>query len=245
MGNSAFGKSALERVEGDQNCGFGSGAGNDLINGSGNCFFGYVSAEGGDNLTDCSLFGKGTTVSSGLTNATAIGANASVTVSNAIVLGDSTVPTKVGIGTNSPETILHTVGSVQFQGISAGFTGSGYVKGQEGLSTTGAGTDTLDFPVPTSIPTQIFVRIDIAVMDTTGARTGYATSVAAAFWNGVSTASTGTLPAIVFTTTAAFLPLAAWSISGDNLRLTVTGVAATDEVWVVSYEIFSTTNTVA
>jgi hypothetical protein len=59
-----------------------------------------------------------------LDNACSIGANSVVSVSNAIVLGNATVPTKVGIGTTSPTKILHVAnGDAVFEGqLGAGTT---------------------------------------------------------------------------------------------------------------------------
>jgi hypothetical protein len=245
--NCAFGASALEAISVDNNnCAFGYSAGAAITSGASNCFFGAQSGNGViTSLTNCSLFGANTSVSNTVTNAAAFGAHANVAVDNAIVLGDSTIPTKVGIGRDDPQNILHTVGTVQLQGISSGFTGSGLLKSQNGLSTTAAGTSTLDFAISTSITNIVNVKSRIVVMNNSGLKAGYAETNAAAFWNGTTTASVGTLPTITFTTTAAYAVAAAWSISGNNLRLTVTGDAGGSDTWVVSSERFLTTHTAA
>ena len=140
---------------------------------------------------------------------------------------------------------LHVVGSANFQGITAGYTGSGLIRSQYGTTTTAAGTATIDLPVSTVAPNQMMTKIMISAVSTDGLKVAYATTVAAAFWNGTTTASSGTLPTITFTGTAAFAVTAALSISGNNLRLTVTGVASNNAVWVISTESYSSRNTTA
>ena len=62
--------------------------------------------------------GANANVSSGaLTNATAIGANALVTASNSLVLGNAA---NVGIGVSAPTAQLHTTGTVRFATFGAG-----------------------------------------------------------------------------------------------------------------------------
>jgi len=63
------------------------------------------------------LLGYNADVRSGnLTNAAAIGANAKVSVSNAIVLGDTIQNTKVGIGTTYPQFPLDVKGIINIRG---------------------------------------------------------------------------------------------------------------------------------
>src|SRR6185503_7430075 len=79
--------------------GYSSGAQNGVIantSGSFNTFIGYLA---------------GPTTATQLDNATAIGANATVSVSNAMVLGDSAV--SVGIGTSSPAYKLDVAGTIR------------------------------------------------------------------------------------------------------------------------------------
>ena len=78
-------------------------------------------------------------------------------------------------------------------------------------------------------------------MLSTGASAAYGTSQAAAFYNGSTTASVGTLPTITLTTTAAFAVTASWGISGNNLLLQVAGIVADTINWVCSYEYFEVT----
>ncbi|PYS49184.1 MAG: hypothetical protein DMF68_10790 [Acidobacteria bacterium] len=76
---------------GSNNVGVGENAGNTNTTGSGNTFIGYHSDVG----------------ASGLTNATAIGANAVVSQSNSLVLGNNV---SVGVGTPSPKAKLDVTG---------------------------------------------------------------------------------------------------------------------------------------
>jgi hypothetical protein len=244
--NNAFGYTSLQNSLGNSNTAFGDICGQSLNNGSENSFFGY--GAGTDavivTLNRCTFLGAATSATvDGLINATAVGHNVDVSQSNTVILGNSA---DVGIGTSTPENKLHVVGSVKFKGITAGYTGTGLVRSQHGVTTTAAGTATIDFPVSITAANQMVSQVTISAMSTDGLKVAYATSTAAAFWNGATTASSGTLPSpITFTGTAAFAVAAAWSISGNNLRLTVTGVASNDAVWVVSSEVYSSRNTAA
>lgn len=81
--NVAVGEQALFNTTGAQNTALGGGAGQSNTTGAQNTFLGYNTNAG----------------ASGLTNATAIGANAIVGQSNAVVLGNGA---DVGIGTSTP-----------------------------------------------------------------------------------------------------------------------------------------------
>lgn len=244
-GSSAFGASTLRNTVGNFNTAFGSIAGLSVTDGQFNSFFGASSGGAGSvsGLTGCTLLGSLTTVATGLTNATAIGYQAAATISNTIVLGTS--GTNVGIGTSNALFPLHVIGSCLFKGITAGFTGTGLLKNQFGRTTSGVVATTVDFLVSTALPGILNVSVKISVINTVGDKSAYSISTAAAFYNGITVASSGTLPTITMTGTAAYTPTAVWSISGNNLRLTLTGVAASNEVWVVSAESFSTSNTAA
>jgi hypothetical protein len=228
------------------NTAVGCQSGYSITSGSFNSFLGFntTASTNPENLTGCTLLGAESIVSTGLTNATAIGYQSSVTSSDTIVLGK--VGTNVAIGKTSAAFPLDVVGISVFKGITSGYTSTGVLKGQSGFSTAGATTATIDYPLATSGPNMRNVRINISVINGTGDKSAYSQSNAAAFYNnGAVTASTGTLPIITMIPTAGYAPLAAWSISGNNLRLSLTGVAASTEIWVVSYEYFSTFNTAA
>jgi hypothetical protein len=93
--NTALGYAALSaNTTGSSNVAIGHQTGQVNTTGSNNTFIGYRAAPG----------------AAALTNATAIGSNAAVSVSNALVLGGTGANSvSVGIGTASPNTRLHIV----------------------------------------------------------------------------------------------------------------------------------------
>jgi trimeric autotransporter adhesin len=96
--NVAVGNEALEsNTTGNYNVSLGGSSGKANTTGSNNTFIG-ASADAGVGLGD-------------LTNATAIGYNATVSQSNSLVLGSSAV--SVGIGTSAPNTKLQVVGNIR------------------------------------------------------------------------------------------------------------------------------------
>src|SRR4030095_1921834 len=89
--------------------------------GTGNSFFGSLA--GGNNNTGSNNTAVGFRANVGavnLTNATAIGADATVTQSNSLILGsvnNGSIPgTNVGIGTTAPTARLHVKGNSLFEG---------------------------------------------------------------------------------------------------------------------------------
>lgn len=242
---SGFGYMTLRNSTESSNSAFGFKAGLSLTTGQFNSFFGASSAETGtvSGLTGCTLLGSSTTIVSGLTNATAIGYEASATTDDTIILGKS--GTNVGIGLSDPEFPLDVIGTVYFKGIESGYSGTGLLTTQYGISTSGTTPQHIDFEIDTIDPNISSVSVKISVINIAGNKSAYSTSNAAAFYNGLTSASVGTLPTITFTTTAGYAPTAVWSISGNNLRLTVTGVIASNEIWIISSNSFSTYNSAA
>ncbi len=114
-GNSVIGTSAFQATTtGGFNVGLGFEAGAQNISGKNNVFIGDSSGRSNVTGNNNTLIGYKTTVNSAaLTNATAIGSLARVDANNALVLGaiaginGSLANTNVGIGTNSPITLLH------------------------------------------------------------------------------------------------------------------------------------------
>jgi hypothetical protein len=116
--NAFFGAFAgVNNTTGGSNTFFGEEAGASNTTGANNTFIGqnadYFAADPtGDNNT---LLGANTFLNSGINNGTAIGANASVTQSNSLILGSingvngATADTKVGIGTTAPAFRLHII----------------------------------------------------------------------------------------------------------------------------------------
>jgi len=132
-GNNFFGKWAGKlNSTGDFNSFFGTQAGQSNTTGSSNTYVGYK-ADG----------------SATLTNATAIGANATVTQSNSVVLGNSA---NVGIGTSAPNQKLHVSGSARITGAIYDSNNNPGTSGQF-LSSTVTGTDWITAPVGPTGPT--------------------------------------------------------------------------------------------
>jgi hypothetical protein len=96
--NTAIGYLALENTTGDNNTGLGYAAGNVNTTGTNNTFIGHNAN---------ALTGQG-----GLTNATAIGSNATVNTSNSLILGNNA---NVGIGTSSPSAKLDVDGTFKLK----------------------------------------------------------------------------------------------------------------------------------
>jgi trimeric autotransporter adhesin len=79
-----------------------------------NSFYGYHAGNANSTGSNNSAFGSGADVISGaLTNATAIGANAIVSASNSLILGNNA---NVGIGISAPTEKLHVIGNLRYDG---------------------------------------------------------------------------------------------------------------------------------
>ena len=117
--NSFIGSgSGYSNSTGNGNTFLGTNAGSKNTSGNGNVFIGFFTGQNHTTGQYNMLIGYGAEVaSSALTNAAAIGANARVAVSNALVLGDPTnASMKVGIGTDSPQFPLDVRGIVNIRG---------------------------------------------------------------------------------------------------------------------------------
>ncbi|MBG8555406.1 galactose-binding domain-containing protein [Hymenobacter guriensis] len=104
--------SGVSNTEGNNNVfsGFGSGLGNTL--GSNNVFSGYLAGSANEEGTNNTAIGanSGPDIShKNIENATALGANVTLTQSNTVVLGDQA---NVGIGTSEPTQKLEVAGTV-------------------------------------------------------------------------------------------------------------------------------------
>jgi hypothetical protein len=131
--NAAFGWSAGEKIAGNSNAFFGARSGGSTTTGGSNVFVGYASGQlnttgsnnviigvsaGGSNTAENNNTFIGSSANGGtaITNATALGANATVGQSNSLVLGSinglngASADTKVGIGTRAPNARLHVAG---------------------------------------------------------------------------------------------------------------------------------------
>lgn len=116
--NSFFGAGAGLSNNGDGNAFFGVAAGENNTTGGGNSFFGsnagvYNSTGSGNTFIGNATQGN---IGSTLTNITAVGASASVSQSNSMVLGsingvnNATADTSVGIGTSAPKAKFDVTG---------------------------------------------------------------------------------------------------------------------------------------
>ena len=115
--NVAVGDSAGYSTTTFYNVLIGSQAGRKNTTGQHNTFIGYTAGYTNTTGQKNTLLGyKADVKSASLTNAAAIGANAFVSVSNAIVLGDSVAGTKVGIGLTAPQFPLDVKGIINIRG---------------------------------------------------------------------------------------------------------------------------------
>lgn len=188
-----------------------------------------------DQYTQCVLIGwEADCGNDNLTNAIAIGASATVNTSNSMVLGNNV---NVGINTSSPANKLHVVGTIQQKGVTSGWTATDKIIGQNSLQTTNnTATTILTVPIPTSPAQNVSANIVLKAIKADASGASYAQSLAAAWYNGTTTAGVGALPVIAFTTGGVLVVSAAWSVSGNNLLLKVTGLAATNINWLCDYE---------
>lgn len=104
-GNAYIGTaSGINTITGNNNTGLGTLTGQDNVSGSQNTFVGFNSGSklmSGDYNTFIGALTGVASSASNITNATAIGANTELAISNSIVLGNNA---SVGIGTNDPVT---------------------------------------------------------------------------------------------------------------------------------------------
>ena len=100
-------------LSGKTNVMIGRRAGFNSATGDDNVFIGHFSGQTNNGGSSNTYLGSGADGSATLTNATAVGANASVTQDSSVVLGNSA---KVGIGTSSPGYDLDVAGDINFTG---------------------------------------------------------------------------------------------------------------------------------
>ncbi len=106
-GNSFLGYNSGQLATGSSNTFIGSNSGQENT-GSSNTFIGSGAGQFSTSGSSITLLGYNTAASGGVTNATALGANALAQASNCIVLGNGA---SVGIGSNAPAALLHVQGS--------------------------------------------------------------------------------------------------------------------------------------
>ncbi len=130
-GNAFFGNSAgYTNRYGSSNSFFGDHSGSANYNGSLNSFFGYNAGVSNTAEQANTFLGAQSNGIGGITNATAIGAQAQVTQSNSLVLGSisgvngASTNTNVGIGTTAPKARLDVIGPI-YSSAWGPLTGSG------------------------------------------------------------------------------------------------------------------------
>ena len=113
-GNSIFGYRAGEVTStGNSNAFFGNFAGSANTTGGANTFIGTRAGQSNTVENNNTFIGASSNGAAGITNATALGANAKVTQSNSLVLGNNA---NVGIGTSAPHAKLDVEGDVRISG---------------------------------------------------------------------------------------------------------------------------------
>jgi hypothetical protein len=130
--NSFFGNIAgAVNTTGGGNSFFGFRAGGSNTVGDGNTFVGYNSGLSNTTENNNTLLGFQANGVAGITNATAIGANAIVSQSNSLVLGSNA---NVGIGSSAPAAPLHILGPALTPPIGLASTENGLLLGLESTS---------------------------------------------------------------------------------------------------------------
>ncbi len=227
--NSAFGSRTLSaNVSTGQNTAIGALSLLNHATGNQNTAVGAQTSSTITSQSACTYIGFFASASAeGLTNATAIGAFSTVGTSDTLVLGSG----------NAVEMKGTLIGS---------FTGTQVIRKQQGVLLNPGSSSTIDFPVPTSSPRRcvsVTATINFISQNGTTCAGSFAPTTMSAFYNGATT--TGITPptitiASIGTTTGA---AAAWSVSGNNIRLTITGVSAVSTTWMVTTEQFAVTTT--
>jgi len=141
--NSFFGfHTGFSNTSGAGNAFVGYQAGSNNTSGINNTFVGQNSGLSNTDKNANTFIGSQTNGAAGITNATAIGSQASVTQSNSLVLGNGV---NVGIGTTAPQYALHVVGqnvrveNGSFPRFSLNVTGNAHDEGRwQNYATTGA-----------------------------------------------------------------------------------------------------------
>ncbi len=199
-----------------------------------------------NNYGTCTFIGASAdaTVNS-LVNATAIGYGASVSASNSLVLGFNA---NVGIGTSSPQSDLHVVGTVQQKGVPAGsgYTGTDIYRGQSAVQSVHSGgfAVLLAIEIPTTVNgaagSSLLVTLNaLAQSSAGGGKSAYSgLNGQGAYYNaGFFSINTLNIPAVINNGLAS--ATAQWAIVGSQLQFQVATTLETSPVnWVCSYEYF-------
>ena len=152
---------------------------------------------------------------------------------------------KLGVGTSTPANPLHVVGTFQQKGIASGYTGTDVMRGQTALQTTSASSaNMLSLSVPSSPATALICRATVAAISTLPAGSAAFIEVewGGAYYNGTTVIFLGTSQSpVIRKVPSVFNVNALWTVSGNNLVLSVTGISGTTINWVCSYEYYAVT----
>jgi collagen type VII alpha len=156
-GNNTYigGQAGNVGVAASNNVSVGFNSGQNNVSGNNNTTVGYQSGASNTGSNNTYL-GSNATGTAALTNATAIGANANVTTSNSLILGNNV---SVGIGTTAPSSKLHVVGDARIEGlvgpgvVTADGLGNLSVSAGSAATGTGAVNYTARWLTPTSLGT--------------------------------------------------------------------------------------------
>ncbi len=152
---------------------------------------------------------------------------------------------KLGVGTSTPANPLHVVGTFQQKGIASGYTGTDVMRGQTALQTTSASSaNILSLSVPSSPATALICRATVAAISTLPAGSAAFIEVewGGAYYNGTTVIFLGTSQSpVIRKVPSVFNVNALWTVSGNNLVLSVTGISGTTINWVCSYEYYAVT----
>ena len=165
-----------------------------VLLGSGSGFFDASSAQ----LTALGYGSGPANGSPALTNATALGANASLTTSNTVVLGNNA---NVGIGTSAPGQKLEVVGNVKLTG-TAGIDGLIFPDGtKQTTAASGAGGLTLPYSGTASTGSTAFA---VSNTGTGGALSGTGNGATVAAVQGLNNNAGGTATGVLGTTAGGY-----------------------------------------
>jgi hypothetical protein len=130
------GRAGFNNTTGGENSFIGWQAGQQNVSGNENTFIGKYAGSSNTTGSLNTYIGSNSGGSANLTNATAIGAGAQVTVSNSLVLGNNA---NVGIGVSAPDQRLHIAGNARITGAIFDSNNEAGTAGQV-LSSTATGT---------------------------------------------------------------------------------------------------------
>jgi hypothetical protein len=171
--------------------------------------------------------------------------NGQVQISNTTTLASGK---NLGVGTPTPANPLHVVGTFQQKGVASGYTGTDIIRGQTALQTTNASAvNILTITIPTLPATAVVCRAFLSAISTQplGSAAFIDMGIGGAYYNGTAVTSLGTSISPVIRKVPSVCNVnALWTISGNNVTLSVTGISATTINWVCAYEYYGVTTSI-